>query len=151
MALQSITFKKCWELLKKKRSFLIQLLLLGLQNVPLSLPHDLAHREKNSTGNGKKWQHSGSEDYLICSLPVFVKLTELKTFKSLLQKRAGIPFFHYRTGDRVTQYTYISLWQCITHILQIVYHRLDALFNFERNWIHADLILFRSSSYMDLP
>lgn len=76
---------------KKKKKFLIQLLLLGLQNVPL--PHDLAHREKNSTGNEKKWQHGGSEDYLICSLPVFVKLTELKTFKSLLQKRAGIPFF----------------------------------------------------------
>lgn len=50
----------------------------------------------------KKWQHSGSEDYLINSLPVFVKVTELKTLKSLLQKRAGITFFNYGAGDSHT-------------------------------------------------
>ena len=95
MVLQSIRFLKCWELLKKKRC-LIQVLLLRLQNVPLSLPHNLAHKELHR--EWKKWQHSGSEDYLINSLPVFGKVTELKTLKSLLQKRAGITFFNYGAG-----------------------------------------------------
>lgn len=53
----------------------------------------------------KKWQHGGSEDYLINSLPVFAKVTELKALKSLPQKRAGIMFFNYGVADRVTHYS----------------------------------------------